>query len=132
MQGGKFWNIVAEGCYTGGLGASTVLAAEAYVHRYLGTYRKCVDMVLAPSHFAKAKLIENGWSSANIQVLPHFQNVPSLPAPHPGQNAPILYFGRLSQKKGIADLITAMAQFPQIRLVIAGMGGSAKNSKPWY
>jgi glycosyltransferase involved in cell wall biosynthesis len=121
-KGGKFWNILAEGCYAGGLGASTVMAAEAYVHRYLGTYRKCVDLILAPSHFAKSKLIENGWRNERIQVLPHFQNLPSQTASHPGQSAPILYFGRLSQEKGLDDLIAAMALLPQIRLLIAGNG----------
>jgi len=121
-KGGKFWNVVSEGCYAGGLGASTALAAEAYVHRCLGTYRKCVDLVLAPSHFAKAKLIENGWSGEHIQVLPHFQNLPSQAVFHPGPSAPILYFGRLSQEKGLADLMAAMALLPHIRLVIAGDG----------
>jgi hypothetical protein len=60
-QGGKFWNVVHEGCYSGGRAASGVLAAEAYFHQWLGTYRKCVDLVLAPSRFVKSKLVANGW-----------------------------------------------------------------------
>ncbi len=135
-KGGKFWSVIHEGCYAGGRAAAAVLSAEAYFHRWLGTYKKCVDLVLAPSRFAKQKLIENGWSSEEIQVLPHFQNLPLTSEPHPGGNAPILYFGRLSGEKGVADLVSAMSRLPGIRLKIAGDGPqrqeleiAARNSK---
>jgi glycosyltransferase involved in cell wall biosynthesis len=123
-QGGKFWHVVREGCYSGGPVASTVLAAEAYFHRWISTYEKCVDLVLAPSQFAKQKLIENGngWTGERIEVLPHFQSCSSELTPYPGQNAPILYFGRLSSEKGIDDLLAAMQRLPGIQLVIAGEG----------
>ena len=122
-KGGKFWNIVAEGCYSGGFAASTVLAAEAYFHSWISTYRKCVDLILAPSQFAKQKLIENGdWANRQIEVLPHFQNCPAQVVPHPGPEAPILYFGRLSAEKGVDDLIQAMQRVPDIQLIIAGDG----------
>jgi glycosyltransferase involved in cell wall biosynthesis len=42
--------------------------------------------------------------------------------PHPGADAPILYFGRLSREKGVADLIAAMSSLPDIPLIIAGLG----------
>ena len=123
-KGGRFWNLIREGCYAGGTAASTVLAAEAYFHRWISTYEKCVDLILAPSHFVKQKLIENGSDCAHgrIEVLPHFQDCPSQVAPPPAMNAPILYFGRLSAEKGVDDLLLAMQQLPNIRLVIAGDG----------
>ncbi len=122
-KGGKFWNVVREGCYPGGFGPSTVLAAEAYFHRWISTYEKCVDLLLAPSEFAKQKLIENGgWSPARIELLPHFQNCPAQIVPHPGTDAPILYFGRLSAEKGVDDLLQAMRRLPNIQLMIAGDG----------
>ncbi|HZQ20194.1 MAG TPA: glycosyltransferase [Terriglobales bacterium] len=120
--GGKFWNVVREGCYAGGRAASAVLAAEAYFHRFISTYEKCVDLILAPSIFAKHKLIENGWHQSRIKVLPHFQNRPLRSSPYPGRNAPILYFGRLSAEKGIDDLLLAMQKLPYIELVVAGDG----------
>jgi glycosyltransferase involved in cell wall biosynthesis len=122
-KGGQFWNVVREGCYSGGVAASTVLAAEAYFHQWTATYEKCVDLVLAPSEFAKHKLIDNGgWSPTRIEVLPHFQNCPAQVVPHPGPDAPILYFGRLSTEKGVDDLLQAMQRLPNIRLIIAGDG----------
>src|SRR6476469_5432774 len=60
-KGGRFFNVVREGCYVGGAAASVALAAEAYVHHWLATYEKCVDLIVAPSRFVKAKFAENGW-----------------------------------------------------------------------
>ncbi len=118
-SGGAFWQALRTRCYPG-LAARTTLVAEAYVHRWLGTYRKCVDLFLAPSKFARDKFVEHGWESARFEVLPHFQNIhPRREVPGDG---PLVYFGRLSHEKGIADLIGAMQQAPDLRLVIAGDG----------
>jgi glycosyl transferase family 4 len=46
---GQFWRVVTEGCYHGTRSAAAVLAAEAYFHKWLRTYRKCVDRFLVPS-----------------------------------------------------------------------------------
>jgi len=119
---GKFWNVTTQGCYNGGRRAAVVLAAEAYVHRWLRTYKRCVNTILVPSGFVKEQLMNNGWRDSDIRVLPHFQQIPSPPVPHPGPNAPILYFGRLSAEKGVADLIKAMSQIPELQLIIAGEG----------
>lgn len=121
-KNGKFWNVVREGCYAGGTAAAAVLAAEAYFHRLISTYEKCVDLILTPSQFAKQKLIENGWAEERIQVLPHFQNLPLDAKPHPGGGAPVLYFGRLSAEKGVDDVIRAMQRLPNTQLLIAGDG----------
>ena len=121
-KGGKFWNVVSEGCYAGGRSASAVLAAEAYFHSWIKTYETCVDTILAPSRFVKQKLVENGWGDGRIQVLPHFQVLSRRLSALPGTGAPILYFGRLSAEKGLDDLLAAMAHLPHIGLVIAGEG----------
>jgi hypothetical protein len=73
--------------------------AEAYFHRWLGTYRKCVDHFLTPSRFAKDKLVQNGFNPQKITVLPHFQKLPAHGPPTAGVNAPILYFGAFRRKK---------------------------------
>ncbi|HET7206652.1 MAG TPA: glycosyltransferase family 4 protein [Terriglobales bacterium] len=119
-RGGRFWHVLVQNCYHGQRGSSIVLAAEAYVHKWLETYHKCVNRVLAPTAFAKAKLIENGWRADRISVLYHFQQLheyrPVL------ANAPILYFGRLSAEKGLIDLLHAIQRLPKIALRIAGEG----------
>ncbi|HEV7219464.1 MAG: glycosyltransferase family 4 protein [Terriglobales bacterium] len=121
-QGGKFWNVVTERCYQGPIGARWMLAAEAYVHKWLRTYEKCVDRFLAPSRFVKDKLTENGWDEKRIDVLQHFQLIPGIATTNFSGDNTILYFGRLSPEKGVADLLRAMQRLPGIRLIVAGDG----------
>jgi glycosyltransferase involved in cell wall biosynthesis len=119
--GGQFHHVLSEGCYSGRPGSSAVLAAEAYTHKWLRTYPKCVDRFLAPSEFVKQKLVEHGWDESKIDALPHFQKLPAKTF-DPPRNAPALYFGRLSQEKGVADLLEAMKWLPHVKLQIAGDG----------
>lgn len=118
-KSGAFWHALEPRCYPG-LGARMALTAEAYVHRWVGTYRKCVDLFVAPSRFVREKFIEQGWDDARFEVLPHFQRAherKEFP-----EDGPILYFGRLSAEKGVSDLLRAMRQLPHLRLRIAGDG----------
>ncbi|HEV2401709.1 MAG TPA: glycosyltransferase family 4 protein [Candidatus Sulfotelmatobacter sp.] len=118
-KGGRFWHALHSQCYPD-LSARLALTTEAYVHQWLGTYRQCVDLLLAPSRFVRDKFVEHGWDSRNFEVLPHFQEAKAIePVPFEG---PILYVGRLSAEKGVDDLIRAMAQLPNLRLIVAGDG----------
>ena len=118
---GQYWRLLRQGCYAGPASTAMVLAAEAYVHHWLGTYQQCVDHFLTPSRFAKDLLVQNDFDPEKISVLPHFQNVTASTAPV-ARDAPILYFGRLSPEKGVADLVQAMRPLPRVRLLIAGAG----------
>jgi glycosyltransferase involved in cell wall biosynthesis len=119
-KGGKFWHAAKEKCYPG-RGARMTLIAEGYVHKWLGTYRKCVDLFLAPSQFVRDKFVEHGWDPARFEVLPHFQPVKGL-VQLSAESAPLLYFGRLSPEKGVGDLLHAMHRLPHLRLIVAGDG----------
>jgi glycosyltransferase involved in cell wall biosynthesis len=120
--GGSFWRVAREGCAEGPRGTALVLAAEAYLHRWLRTYERCVSVFLAPSQFAKGKLAEYGMREDSILVLPHFQQVLETAPSEIRENAAILYFGRLSPEKGVDDLIRAMKLVPHLSLQIAGQG----------
>ena len=119
-RGGAFRHVVTTKCYPG-VGARMTLAAEAYVHRWLGTYRKCVDLFLAPSQFVRDKFVEHGWDGGRFEVLPHFQQIHPLRESKRDQG-PLLYFGRLSPEKGVDDLLRSMQQVPHMRLIVAGDG----------
>jgi glycosyltransferase involved in cell wall biosynthesis len=118
-KGGKFWHTLSEKCYPG-LAERIMLVAEAYFHKNLGTYRKCVDCFLAPSRFVRDKFVEHGWDPGKFEVLPHFQTA-RITVPL-SENSPLLYFGRLSREKGVDDLIRAMERLPHLRLRIVGDG----------
>jgi glycosyltransferase involved in cell wall biosynthesis len=119
-KGGKFWHALKEKCYPG-WGARVTLVGEAYFHKWVGTYRKCVDCFLAPSKFVRDKFVEQGWDPKKFEVLPHFQPVKAV-AERRVENAPLLYFGRLSPEKGVDDLLHAMQRLPSLRLMVAGDG----------
>ena len=70
-KGGQFWHALRPNCYPG-LGARAMLTAEAYFHAWLGTYRKCVDLFLAPSRFVRDKFVDHGWDGNKFEVLQHF------------------------------------------------------------
>ncbi len=119
-SGGAFYN-ATRGCYSGPRTSALVLAAEAYLHKWLRTYERCVDIFLAPSEFVREKLVAARLPADHIEVLPHFQALP-----HDEELAVdegyILYFGRLSAEKGVYELLRAMVRLPHTPLIIAGEG----------
>ncbi len=120
-KGGAFWHVLQSRCYPG-FGAQLTLTGEAYFHRWLGTYRKCVDLFLSPSRFARDKFVEHGFDPGRFYVLPHFQAVHPWSDSNATESGPVLYVGRLSAEKGVDDLLHAMQQVPEVRLTIAGEG----------
>ena len=120
-KNGAFHKVVTKGCYDGPWSSAVVLAAEAYLHKWLRTYERCVDLFLAPSEFARTKLIAGGFPAQRIEVLPHFQALPGKEDITIDEGY-LLYFGRLSAEKGVYELLRAMARLPHIPKVIAGDG----------
>ncbi len=118
---GAFHHAATKGCYTGPRSSAVVLAPEAYLHKWLRTYERCVDMFLAPSEFVRQKLTASGFPSERIEVLPHFQALPGDEQLAVDEGY-LLYFGRLSPEKGVYELIRSMVRLPHTPLVIAGDG----------
>jgi glycosyltransferase involved in cell wall biosynthesis len=120
-HGGAFYHVVTKGCYAGSVASAGVLAAEAYLHKWLDTYQKCVDLFLAPSEFVRNELVDHGLPAARIAVLPHFQELPGDDQ-LANDEGYLLYFGRLSSEKGVDDLLHALVRQPHIPVIIAGDG----------
>ena len=120
-RGGAYFHILSKGCYPGPRSSAVVLAAEAYLHKWLRSYERCVDLFLAPSEFVRGKLIAAGYPKERVEVLPHFQALPAEDELVPEEGY-VLYFGRLSREKGLSELLRAMVRLPHIPLVIAGDG----------
>jgi glycosyltransferase involved in cell wall biosynthesis len=118
---GAFHHAVTKGCYNGPRSSAVVLAAEAYLHKWLRTYERCVDMFLAPSEFVRNKLTASGLPAQRIEVLPHFQALPGDRELGTDEGY-LLYFGRLSPEKGVYELLRAMVRLPHTPLIIAGDG----------
>jgi exopolysaccharide biosynthesis WecB/TagA/CpsF family protein len=99
------WPGVVHGCYRGSRATTGVVAAMLTIHRELGTWRDRVDCFIAPSEFARRQFIEGGLPSQKLFVKPHFIH------PDPGyrsaQSEFAIYAGRLSEEKGLEELLKA-------------------------
>jgi glycosyltransferase involved in cell wall biosynthesis len=117
---GRFWNAVQRRCNAGSVPLSLTSAAEATVHRFLGSYRG-VHVFHCPSLFLMAKLMEHGVPRERLAFVPHFVDA-SAYTPAFGGGRYALYAGRLSEEKGLFTLLEAHRMTPGLELVIAGEG----------
>ncbi len=114
------WPGVVHGCYRSShLGAAAV-AAGITTHRLLGTWQRFVDAYVAPSLFARDKLIEAGFPAQVMHVKPNFVDPDPGFTAEPGEIA--LFAGRLSQEKGVLTLLEAWCRRPPLPLVVVGDG----------
>ncbi len=119
--GAHFWHATAGRCFRQSLPASALVSAESYVHRFLRTYRRQVDLYLSPSRFLRDKMIQYGYPQEQVAWLPY-----TIPIDHYEpcyeNDGYCVYVGRLSHEKGIAELVRAMKHLPDIRLKVIGTG----------
>jgi glycosyltransferase involved in cell wall biosynthesis len=114
------WPAVLHACYRESRPASTVVSAMVAVHRALGTWRKGVTLYFTPSRFARRMFLEAGFPPDSVAVKPNFVG----PDPGPGPGGPFaLYAGRLSNEKGVSQLLAAWHALPDpVPLKIIGEG----------
>lgn len=118
-RGGRFQSVVMQRCAKNSLALGTVLAAEAWLHRALGSYRH-VDRIIVPSRFFIDKFVEWGWDRERFVHVPNWVDCEgTVPAYRPGDY--FLYVGRLAAEKGVATLVSA-ALAAGVRLLVAGDG----------
>lgn len=119
------WRAVVHGCYHGSALRSGVAATALSAHRLLGTYRRRVGAYIALSHFSRELFIAGGLPAARLHVKPNF--VSDFGAPPAGPRSGGLFVGRLSEEKGVAVLLAAMALLgpERCRLRLAGDGPMA-------
>ena len=108
-------------CKDGSRAASTLLAAESWLHRRFGAWDG-VGAFLAPSRFLAGVLTRAGVYPDRLHVLRHPVDVDHLAVKErPGGG--VVYGGRLSAEKGIDTLIEATAALPDgVPVDIAGDG----------
>lgn len=99
------WPSMIHSCYRGSAFASGSVAAMLSVHRLLGTWRRKVDVYVAPTFFARDKFVESGFDPEKLMVKYNFV------APDPGMGTGgggyALFVGRLAKEKGIDTMLSA-------------------------
>jgi glycosyltransferase involved in cell wall biosynthesis len=102
-SGGKFWNALTQNCRDSRM-EGLLLSMEALFHQWRGSYDG-VDRFLAPSQFI-ADLIGQRIPRDKITVLRNGIDVDAFQPEYADQGY-ALYFGRLSEEKGVKTLLRA-------------------------
>jgi len=124
----RYYNAILQRCNKGLLSASILNCLEMYVHKVMGLYEK-IDVFISPSRFLKEKFVDHGVAEDRIVHLPNFLRMDNLTPQYTSHNGYILYFGRVSEEKGLLTLVQAMRAIPEVQLRIAGEGPLTEHLK---
>jgi len=119
-KGGKFYHSFLHRCSKGSALKSLVSTVEMYFH-YAMRYYQSVDRYIAVSDFYRRKMVEFGFPGDKVVLIPNCIDPGAFPVSDTDGGYG-LFFGRLSEEKGVATLLTALSSCPEIPFVIAGSG----------
>jgi glycosyltransferase involved in cell wall biosynthesis len=113
-SGGRYFMATKNMCVKESFAKSTLNALEMYLHHKIFNIYDNVDVFISPSRFLKDKLLEMGFKK-EIQYLPNYIDIEKFRIfGEDGEDGKvekensIVYFGRLSQEKGLFTLIDAV------------------------
>ena len=119
-KGGKFINCFKNRCTKGSALGSAINTVEMYFHYAMGYYQN-VNKFIAVSKFYRDKMIEFGFDAEKISYLPNYIDASEYDQTT-REKGYILYFGRLSEEKGIKVLFDAARKVPDVPVYIVGTG----------
>lgn len=118
--GGNYTHCIKNKCIKGSTLMSVLSAYEAgYIRRR--KWYDDVDLYICPSDFYRKKLTEGAFTQKPVITLRNPLPLDTAYECADGKDGYVLYFGRLSQEKGVKTLIEA-AKLSGCHLVILGTG----------
>lgn len=109
---------IKKKCVKGSTMASAIRVISMKIHKLIKIYDK-VDAFITPSLFLKNKLIANGFNASKIICIPTFTSINESNSKDIIGNY-ALYFGRISEEKGVEILVKAYEKMPDKKLKIMG------------
>lgn len=108
ISNGPFWAI-KHAAYRNSRIGTALLALSIFVHRRIGTWRTQVDKFIALTEFQKEKYVSAGWPEEKFVIKPNFVDTPAGGFSGTAKNTGgyFIYVGRLSDEKGVSDLVEA-------------------------
>lgn len=88
--------------------------------------QKMTDAFICPSQFMTEKMVQGGFSSADMYILNNFIDAGKCRVDAFDKDDYYCYVGRLSEEKGLKTLIKAANRIPQRRLLVIGEGAARK------
>jgi len=120
-KGHQYYQAVLQRCNKGSFSFSLLNSAEMYVHKLSRIYERNVDFFISPSDFLRNKVIQFGIDGGKIFHIPNFVD-PREYSPHYEAEDYFVYFGRISEEKGLLTLIRSVRDIKSSRLLIIGEG----------
>lgn len=118
---GTYMNCFVNKCHKNSRVFSLILTIEAYLHKAIKSY-SYIDYIISPSKFMENVLIESGIDKDKIVFIPNFVDEPAQKTEN-NLGEYILYFGRLSEEKGIETFINSKKYINEdIKYKIVGIG----------
>ena len=118
---GSKWNCAKYNCIHNSKLKSIIGSLEGILYsKILKTYSK-VSLYICPSKFLEEKLLESDIYKGKTATLCNFIEL-NKNYKVSQKDDYILYFGRLSEEKGLLELLETMQKLPNIKLKIAGTG----------
>lgn len=117
--GGHFLNCTKGRCIHGSLAKSVIGTMEATLWKWAGVYKQ-IDKIICCSNFLKTKLDTDPVLAQRTIAIHNFVDM----VEHTSANKKdyVLYFGRYSEEKGVATLVKAVKELPDVPFVFAGSG----------
>lgn len=123
-QGKKFYKCFTNRCTKGSYILSLIMASEQYFRNMFFNPSEYIDGFIFVSDFSKQKHIQympKLLQKKNI-TLHNFTFKPREKTNEKSNEKYFLYFGRLSEEKGIKNLFNTFKELPSIKLKIVGSG----------
>jgi glycosyltransferase involved in cell wall biosynthesis len=121
--GGHYWRCIINKSFNNSYLQSALVVIEMWLHHtLLKIYEKNIAFYIAPSSFMKNFVVKAGVPTEKVIRLPYFVAgiEKDIPQYQPGKE--FLYYGRLSEEKGIEVLLRALVLVPHAGLKIIGEG----------
>jgi glycosyltransferase involved in cell wall biosynthesis len=122
-SGGNEWHCVKNNC-EGSYFKSIGYALRNAVARWRRLYMKYVSAYIAMTNFQKRKLVENGFTAEQVNVLGNTK--PGALGKVKESGKYVAYLGRMSAEKGIDQILSVARLLPDVLFRLAGKGSISK------
>lgn len=119
-KGKKYYRCAVNKCVKNSFSRSCVSVAEGYIHEWRHSY-DIIDKIITPSNFYRKKFEEFGVRENRVIHIPNFLDEEPIVTSREDKEKYYLYFGRLSEEKGVLTLLKAF-QALEVRLRVVGTG----------